>query len=145
MGVACTPPAGCQLLPHPAPPDPCSPHANAKQAEHPDVIGEVRGEGLMIGIEIVSDAATQEPSPALAAALKRHCKVHHCVLLSSEGPFASVLKIKPPICFSEADVDRMVEALGCALREMGADELAALAERSRAEVAAIEERHRRLG
>ena len=114
------------------------------QAEHPDVIGEVRGEGLMIGMEVVTDPASQAPSPALARALKQHCKRRHRVLLSSEGPFCSVIKVKPPLCFSEAQADAMVAALGDALRALSDSDKAALAAASRAEVEGIEERHRRL-
>lgn len=109
------------------------------------MIGDVRGAGLMVGIELVTDPASCAPAPALAAALKAACKRRRRVLLSSEGPYASVLKIKPPLCFSEADADELVAALGAALAELGPEERAALAEASRAEVAEVQERHRRLG
>ena len=108
------------------------------------MIGEVRGEGLMIGMEVVTDPDSQAPSPALARALKQHCKRHHRVLLSSEGPFCSVIKVKPPLCFSEGQADAMVAALGDALRTLSASDKAELAAASRAEVEGIEERHRRL-
>ena len=55
----------------------------------------------MVGIEVVTD---RDPAPALAAALKLHAKRAHRVLLSTEGPYSSVLKIKPPMCFSIAQV-----------------------------------------
>lgn len=109
------------------------------------MVGDVRGVGLMVGIELVTDPSSRTPAPALASALKLACKRRHCVLLSSEGPYASVLKFKPPMCFSEADADELVAALGAALAGLGLEERAALAEASQAEVAAVQERHRRLG
>lgn len=134
----------------------------------------------MLGVELVTDAASKAPHPVLAKALKAACKGAHRVLISSEGPFESVIKVgwcgghclgvpytrlramsrcapatdgasphmpqvKPPICFSEAQAVRMVGALRSALRALGPADLAALAEASAAQVAAIEERHRRLG
>lgn len=56
-------------------------------------------------------------------------------------------QIKPPLCFSEAQADRMVAALRCALLDLSADgsELARLVRDSAREVAEIDERHARLG
>lgn len=124
-------------------PQPVPPHAHL-QEQHPDVIGEVRGEGLMIGVEVVTDPHTQTPAPALARHLKHACKAHHRVLLSSEGPFCSVIKVKPPICFSEGQAERMAGALRDALDALTPDDKAALAAASREEVERIAERHRLL-
>ncbi|KAL4859438.1 Zinc finger CCCH domain-containing protein 40 [Chlorella vulgaris] len=109
------------------------------QADHSDVVGDVRGEGLMIGVEIVTDAASRTPAPALARQIKQHCKLHHRVLLSSEGPYSSVIKIKPPICFTVAHAERMVGAIRAALESfttLSPADKAALAD------ASGEERHR---
>lgn len=95
----------------------------------------------MLGVELVTDAASRAPAPALARALKRRCKEAHHVLLSTEGPFSSVIKVKPPLCFGEDDAERMVGALRCALGGLGAEERAELAEASREEVAHVSERH----
>lgn len=109
------------------------------------MVGDVRGAGLMAGVELVTDDVSRTPAPALASALKLACKRRHRVLLSSEGPYASVLKLKPPMCFSKADADELAAALGAALAELGPEERVALAEASRAQVAEVQERHRRLG
>jgi ethanolamine-phosphate phospho-lyase len=114
------------------------------QAQHPDVIGDVRGEGLMIGIEMITDPQSKAHSPALARHLKLRCKADHRVLLSSEGPFASVIKVKPPICFTEQQADRMVDAMAAVLAALAPEDKACLAEASRAEVQAVSERHARL-
>lgn len=115
------------------------------QELHPDVIGDVRGEGLMIGIEIIADPGSKAHSPALARHLKLRCKAEHRVLLSSEGPYASVIKVKPPICFTEQQADRMVDAMAAMLAALTPEDKARLAEASRAEVEAVAERHARLG
>lgn len=85
------------------------------QERYPTIIGDVRGVGLMIGMELVSNASSKSPAPATASFVKSHCKSVSRVLLSTEGPYSNVIKIKPPLCFSTTDVDRMVGALDAAL------------------------------
>lgn len=79
--------------------------------------------------------------PQLAKFLKSRCRSAHRVLLSTEGPFANVIKVKPPICFSAADVDRMVCALSSALSELSSNPGAkvALVAQSRQEALRMEE------
>ena len=113
------------------------------QRRHGDVVGDVRGEGLMLGVEIV-DADTKEHAPAVAKWVKVRCKSVHRVLLSTEGPYENVVKIKPPICFTRGEAERMVAAVEEALGALRAGEKAALQEESRARVAEILERRERL-
>jgi len=83
---------------------------------HP-CIAEVRGLGLFLGIELVSDAAARTPDAELAAAVtERLCE--RGVLLSTDGPLHNVLKIKPPIVFTEEDADRVVSELDRAFAEL---------------------------
>ena len=84
--------------------------ARALAALHP-AIGDVRGLGLFIGIELVRDRATQDPDADLVDHVIREMKRRHRILLSSEGPLHNVLKIKPPAAFSAADCDRFLAAL----------------------------------
>ncbi len=79
------------------------------QARHPG-IGEVRGRGLFIGAEFVSDAAARSPDPARARVVVEAMKARH-VLLSTDGPDDNVLKIKPPIVFSRANAEEFLEKL----------------------------------
>ena len=80
-------------------------------------IAEVRGMGLFIGVELVSDKAARTPDAELALAITdRVCE--RGVLLSTDGPLHNVLKIKPPIIFSEADADRVVAELDRAFAEL---------------------------
>lgn len=116
----------------------------ALQAEHPELVGDVRGEGLMLGIELVTDSSSRAPSPALARYLKTHAKQRHRVLLSTEGPFSSVIKVKPPLCFSASQADAMVAALRDGLARLGPEQRAALAAASRQEAADVAARLARL-
>jgi len=87
------------------------------KARH-EVIGDVRGEGLMLGVEFVLDRKTREPDPDTAAYVMAHMRGNG-VLVSVDGPFSSVIKMKPPMCVTSADMDRMVDALDLALSEGG--------------------------
>ena len=80
---------------------------------HPE-IGDVRGLGLFMGVEMVQDRATLEPAAALTAELIERVLADG-VLLSSEGPYHNVLKIKPPLQFSEIDADLLLGAVDRAL------------------------------
>lgn len=88
----------------------------ALQQDH-DVIGDVRGLGLFIGAELVTDRDTKAPATDLAAALVEYVKGER-VILSTEGAFHNVLKIKPPIVFSKDDADRFTAALAKGLKAL---------------------------
>ena len=75
-----------------------------------DCYGDVRGSGLMLGIEIVQSKASKAPAPAAATHIKEAMLALR-VLMTVDGPNANVLKIKPPMVFAEADADRMLAAL----------------------------------
>ncbi len=82
---------------------------------HP-LIGDVRGLGLFVGVELVLDREDLEPAPAHAAYIANRMR-DHGVLISTDGPLHNVLKIKPPIIFTEADADRLVSVLDEVLGE----------------------------
>jgi 4-aminobutyrate aminotransferase-like enzyme len=83
-----------------------------------EAIGDVRGMGLFLGIDLVRDRETREPDAALAGELANRA-AERGVLLSTDGPFHNVMKIKPPLVFSDADADRLVETIDGVLREVG--------------------------
>ena len=87
-------------------------------ARHP-FIGDVRGEGLMIGVEFVADRETRAPHPELAKYVMSHMRANR-VLVSVDGPHASVVKMKPPVCVTAEDMDRMTDALDAALHDFRA-------------------------
>jgi 4-aminobutyrate aminotransferase-like enzyme len=76
----------------------------ARIAESNPRIGDVRGAGLYIGVEIVSDAETKAPDRAGAKALVNAMRERR-VLISVCGHDGNVLKIRPPLVFSGSDVD----------------------------------------
>ncbi len=81
------------------------------------LIGDVRGAGLFIGVEIVRDRDTLEPAGAEASYAANRLR-DLGVLVSTDGPFHNVLKIKPPMVFGEADADLLASALDRALGEL---------------------------
>ncbi len=73
-------------------------------------IGDVRGQGLFIGIELVKNPHTLEPAPEIAREVSEKLR-EWGVLISIDGPLDNVLKIKPPMCFKREDADLLVETL----------------------------------
>jgi 4-aminobutyrate aminotransferase-like enzyme len=73
-------------------------------------IGDARGAGLFIGVEIVSDPASKTPDAALTTRLVNGLRERR-ILISASGPNANVLKIRPPLVFSRDNADTLVAAL----------------------------------
>ena len=83
-------------------------------SERHDGVGDVRGAGLYLGVELVEDRESKAPATGRARDVVEYAK-DHGVLLSVDGPFANVIKIKPPMVFGTADADRLVAVLDQAL------------------------------
>ena len=81
------------------------------------LIGDVRGLGLFIGVELVLDRETLAPAAAEASYIVERMK-EHGILLSTDGPLHNVLKIKPPLVFAEEDADLLVRTLDKILGEV---------------------------
>jgi 4-aminobutyrate aminotransferase-like enzyme len=75
-----------------------------------EIIGDVRGSGFFLGVELVRNRETLEPATAEANLIVNQMR-HHGILLGADGPFHNVLKIRPPLPFSGADADRLLETL----------------------------------
>ena len=78
-----------------------------------NLVGEVRGKGLMLGIELVKDRVTKEPATEECA------QVHETardlgLLVGKGGLFANTLRIKPPLCLTRLDAEFMVDVLDAA-------------------------------
>lgn len=77
----------------------------AKLRDEISIIGDVRGKGLMIGVEMVKDANTREPlSPQTMMQLWDMCK-DRGIILGRGGYHGNVFRVKPPMCITRADVD----------------------------------------
>ncbi|GAB3035321.1 aminotransferase class III-fold pyridoxal phosphate-dependent enzyme [Bowmanella dokdonensis] len=83
-----------------------------------ELIGDVRGLGLFIGVELVTDSHRKTPATAQTKLLIEHFKTQR-ILLSSEGPFNNILKIKPPMVFGQPEADRFLDTLRSGLRGLG--------------------------
>jgi len=79
------------------------------------LVGDVRGEGLFIGIELIRNSETREPAGPEAARLVEQMK-ERGLLLSTDGPFHNVIKIKPPLVFSKKDAEFLVATLDSVLQ-----------------------------
>jgi 4-aminobutyrate aminotransferase-like enzyme/Ser/Thr protein kinase RdoA (MazF antagonist)/murein DD-endopeptidase MepM/ murein hydrolase activator NlpD len=79
-----------------------------------EVIGDVRGQGLFLGVELVTDQKTMEPATKAANDISNMMR-DHGVLISTDGPFDNVLKIKPPIAFGMREAEIMADAMSAAL------------------------------
>ncbi|GAA6166094.1 hypothetical protein NBRC116590_37980 [Pelagimonas sp. KU-00592-HH] len=73
-------------------------------------IGDVRGRGLMLAIEMVKDRTTKEPDPQTTAAVFEACR-ESGLILSKSGAFQSCLRMVPPMCLSLEDVDQVHDGL----------------------------------
>ena len=73
-------------------------------------IGDVRGSGLFLGIELVLDHHLLLPATDLANSIVERMKDRR-ILLSTDGPFGNVIKFKPPMVFTEGDAERLVTTL----------------------------------
>jgi ethanolamine-phosphate phospho-lyase len=76
------------------------------------LIGDVRGCGLFIGIELVRDRTTKIPATAETSILCSRLKAApHYILTSIDGRYDNVIVIKPPMCFTKVDADRLINAM----------------------------------
>jgi alanine-glyoxylate transaminase/(R)-3-amino-2-methylpropionate-pyruvate transaminase len=78
--------------------------------EKHEAIGDVRGRGLMLAIEMVKDRKTKEPDPQTTAAVFEATR-ESGIILSKSGAFQSCLRMVPPMCLSMADVEQVYEGL----------------------------------
>ena len=74
------------------------------------VIGDVRGAGMMIGLDIVENGLTKRHAPSAAQFIREGLKARG-VLVSTDGPFNSIIKMKPPLCFGLREADQLVRQL----------------------------------
>ena len=87
-------------------------------AGHHEIIGDVRGEGLFLGVELVKDRHALTPATAEASSIINSMK-ERGILMSTDGPLDNVLKIKPPMVINETDVDMVIRRLDDVLVDLG--------------------------
>lgn len=89
-----------------------------KLAERHALIGDVRGAGLFVGVELVTDRATKAPATAETARLVNGLRERR-VLISAAGPHANILKIRPPLVFRQEHAEHFLGAVDAVLGEIG--------------------------
>jgi 4-aminobutyrate aminotransferase len=82
-----------------------------------EMIGEVRGKGLMIGVELVKDG--KEPNPAAASAIMESAR-EQGLLIGKGGLHGNALRIAPPLSLTEAEADEGFEIIKQAIEEVAA-------------------------
>jgi alanine-glyoxylate transaminase/(R)-3-amino-2-methylpropionate-pyruvate transaminase len=83
------------------------------KARH-DIIGDVRGKGLMLGIELVKDRANKEPAKAECAQVVEKCR-DLGLLLGKGGLWGQTIRFAPPMIITRADADFLLDVLDAAL------------------------------
>ncbi len=79
-----------------------------------DVIGDVRGRGLLLGVEIVTDRATREPARDLIGSLTRRC-FDLGLNINCVGGLHSVWRIAPPLTVTRGEIDRAIDIMDQAI------------------------------
>ncbi|QPC87602.1 aminotransferase class III-fold pyridoxal phosphate-dependent enzyme [Mesorhizobium sp. NBSH29] len=75
-----------------------------------DIIGDVRGQGLFLGVELVTDRTTKVPATEIARRVNDGMR-ERGVLIGTEGPYDNVLKMRPPMIFTKANADHLIGTL----------------------------------
>ena len=78
------------------------------------LVGDVRGSGLFIGVELVRDRKTLEPAAAEASDVVNRLR-EEGILIGTDGPYHNVLKIRPPMPFTKEDADVLASVLEAAV------------------------------
>jgi 4-aminobutyrate aminotransferase-like enzyme/Ser/Thr protein kinase RdoA (MazF antagonist) len=86
-------------------------------ADRHEIVGDVRGSGLFLGVELVRDRETLEPATEEASFVSNRFR-EAGILLGTDGPFHNVIKIRPPMPFSEVDADLLVVTMDEILAEV---------------------------
>jgi 4-aminobutyrate aminotransferase-like enzyme len=90
---------------------------NDLQHSYP-IIGEVRGRGLLLGMELVNNRKTKAHAPAQTSEVMERCR-EEGVLVGKGGLFGNVLRIAPPLAITKAQCDQLLHALDKSFKHTG--------------------------
>lgn len=88
------------------------------QARH-DCVGDVRGKGLMLGVELVRDRESKTPAPEIAGAVQEGLR-EEGVIVGRSGQHKNCLRVNPPLCVNEADAEHLERAFAAAVERAAA-------------------------
>jgi len=80
------------------------------------LVGDVRGSGLFLGLDLVVNRETREPAPQQASYIVNRLR-ERGILAGTDGPHHNVIKLRPPLMFSQADADLFIATLEPILAE----------------------------
>jgi 4-aminobutyrate aminotransferase-like enzyme len=86
---------------------------------HP-LVGDIRGSGLFLGVELVKSRDTLEPAAAEASEVANRMR-DLGILLGTDGPFHNVIKIRPPMPFTAADAEHLATTFATVLSDVPTD------------------------
>lgn len=89
------------------------------QAKYPTNLGEVRGAGLMLGLELVTDPESKDPNVKLCTDTVNRAR-DYGILLGKGGLLGNVWRVKPPMCVTKEDADFSLEVFDRILKDCGA-------------------------
>jgi 4-aminobutyrate aminotransferase/(S)-3-amino-2-methylpropionate transaminase len=96
------------------------PRLHALAERHPDRVGDVRGRGAMLAVELVTDAASRTPDPVLTAAVHRACSAAGLVTLTC-GSWGNVFRFLPPLAIPDSLVVEGLDIFEAAFDEAAAE------------------------
>ncbi|CAM8897727.1 unnamed protein product [Rhodiola kirilowii] len=82
-----------------------------------EIIGDVRGKGLMLGVELVTDRELKTPAKVETLHVMEQMK-DLGVLVGKGGFYGNVFRITPPLCFTKEDADYLVDAMDYIMSKM---------------------------
>lgn len=88
-----------------------------KLQEKYEIVGQVRGQGLMLGMELVKDRKTKQPAPQETAQIFERCK-DLGILIGKGGLYGNVFRIKPPMCITKENVEETLHVMDKAFSEL---------------------------
>jgi alanine-glyoxylate transaminase/(R)-3-amino-2-methylpropionate-pyruvate transaminase len=81
------------------------------------IVGDVRGKGLLLGVELVRDRVTKEPATAECARVLENAR-DHGLLLGKGGLSGHTIRLAPPLCITQADADFVLDVLDASLADL---------------------------
>ncbi|MEM2882036.1 MAG: aspartate aminotransferase family protein [Candidatus Bathyarchaeia archaeon] len=81
-----------------------------------ELIGDVRGRGLMIGVELVKDRRTKEPAREESRRLREECRRRGAIVPAGQGWLGNVIRMYPPAAITEEQIDKSIEILDDSLK-----------------------------